>query len=132
MRAIPSARTRRPSRCPANPGASAPLAMPCPAMDHGAVTGAGTLRAAVESLARDLEHGALEMAGAETWPKRLRDAQAGLASATAIDLDDLAETIFGATEAMNTLGLTAGSHNLAWSIVNVMIIREYQREHDHR
>lgn len=96
--------------------------------DHDYVVDADadTVRACAGSLARELREGAavLEAAGDEAWPGRLRGSQAKLAGLASEDLEDLIETIDGASKAMQALGLHAQAHSLVWSIVDVLVIRD--------
>lgn len=87
---------------------------------------ADTVRACAERLARDLREGAavLRAAGDEAWPGRLRGSQAKLVGLASEDLEVLIDTIDGASKAMWALGLHAQAHRLAWSIVDVLVIRD--------
>lgn len=84
---------------------------------------ADAVRSCAESLARELQEGAavLEAAGDEAWPGRLLGSQAKLVDLARGDLEDLIDTIDGASKAMQALGLHAQAHSLVWSIVDVLV-----------
>jgi hypothetical protein len=83
-----------------------------------------------ERLARELEEGAavLEAAGNETWPQRLREERMRLLRTETVDLDHLAESIFGASEALLEIDHHAEAYQLGLGgIIDVMIIRRARR-----
>ncbi len=84
------------------------------------------VRAAAERLDRELMEGAsvLAAAGDELWAQRLRDKLAELADLVAAELDDLMDTIDGASKAIQAAGLHAEAHKLVWSVADVLVIRD--------
>ena len=84
------------------------------------------VRAAAGRLGRELSEGAAVLAaiGDEPWAQRLRGKRTDLADLAAADLDDLIDTIDGASKAMQAAGLHAEAHKLIWSIVDVLVIRD--------
>lgn len=84
------------------------------------------VRAAAGRLDRELREGAavLAAAGDELWAQRLRDKLAEVADLAAAELDDLIDTIDGASKAMQAAGLHAEARKLVWSVVDVLVIRD--------
>jgi hypothetical protein len=92
--------------------------------DHHDVTDPYDLRAAVARLVSELESGAASLgaAGNKEWPQRLRSERDALADAGTTDLDRLMETIEGASKVMQAAGLDREAQQLAWSVIDALVI----------